>query len=190
MSATARTLTDDRVAELDHKVDALAEQIAFLAERARAEHDRWQRWEELLHDLAPVAREAFETAAVQLDGFDRAGYVTFTKGGAEVLDRVVRSFDEDDIRQLGDNIVLILQTVKEMTQPEVMTMLQRAAVIAREEEPKQISLLQLLRRMNDPAAKRGLDRILRVLQAVADSSPQPLHTTTPSSSSSSSSKKE
>lgn len=228
------TVADDRLAELDRKVDVLTEQLAFLAERARAEQGRRERWEELVHDLTPIARQAYETAAAELadvqeyattedlariaklvlrntrtiermvlqlesmhdlvgevmplgrdafvsltnklDDLERRGYMTFVKGGAEVADRIVTSFSEDDIHQLGDNVVLILQTVKEMTQPEVMTMLQRAAVIAREEEPEQISLLALLRRMNDPAVKRGLDRVLRVLQGVAGSSAQSLQT--------------
>ena len=34
---------------------------------------------------------------------------------------MVTSFGEDDVAALGDNVVLILNTLKEMTQPEVMT---------------------------------------------------------------------
>ena len=42
-----------------------------------------------------------------------------------VVDRIVTGFSEEDVEALGDNVVLILQTVKEMTQPEIMAILYR-----------------------------------------------------------------
>ena len=37
-----------------------------------------------------------------------------------IADRVVTEFTEEDVKALGDNVVTILNAVKEMTQPEVM----------------------------------------------------------------------
>ena len=65
---------------------------------------------------------------------ERKGYFTFVQGGMEILDTVVSNFTEDDVRQLGDNIVLILNTVKEMTQPEAMHLLRSTATVMMEEE--------------------------------------------------------
>ena len=78
-------------------------------------------------------------------------------------------FGPEDVEALGDNIVLILNTVKEMTQPEVMTMLRRTAISAQSidsslAEPP--SLLALAREMREPEVRRGLGRTLSVLRTV------------------------
>jgi uncharacterized protein YjgD (DUF1641 family) len=86
-----------------------------------------------------------------------------------ILDRVVTSFDEEDLRLLGENVVLILETVKEMTQPDVMQMLQRTARILRyDEEPAKVSLFRLLREMREPEVKLGLHRMLTLLRGLAE----------------------
>ena len=172
--------------ELNRKVDALTEQMAFLAEEARQQQRRRQEWDELKNDLTPVAsemyrltvqqldevdqyvqledglrllkrlmrntrnleqmldqfesfglmwqdvnpltQEAFLTLMGRLDEMERKGYFSFMRGGMGIMDEIVTSFTEEDVRQLGENVVLILRTVKEMTQPEIMTMMQRTAV--------------------------------------------------------------
>lgn len=165
---TTVTTTDDRVAQLDAKIDALTEQVAVLVDQARAAQVRRAEWDELTADVMPLSRDAFVTLTAKLDELERRGYFEFARGGAEVLDRIVTSFGEDELHELGDNIVLMLRTVKEMTQPEVMSLLRRTAAVAREDEPEDVSLFQLLKRLNDPAVKRGIDRMLRVLATAED----------------------
>ncbi|MCI0577938.1 MAG: DUF1641 domain-containing protein [Chloroflexi bacterium] len=215
------------VAELNQKIDALAAQVAFLAEEARQQQRRRQEWAELQSDLAlvgtelfrlsvqqldevesyvqledvfrllkrlmrntrnleqmldqleslaalgqeinPLTQEAFLSVLTRLDEMERKGYFVFFQGGLDIMDRVVTSFSEEDVRQLGENIVLILQTVKEMTQPEIMHMMRQTAAVIREEEPAgDVSLLQILRQLNDPAVKRGLAKTLTVLRTVSE----------------------
>ena len=82
---------------------------------------------------------------------------------------------EEDVEALGDNVVLILETVKELTQPDVMAVLyrmieaihrQQAQMEAEPEEPP--SLFQLVRKMRDPEIRRGIGRALNTLSAVSD----------------------
>jgi uncharacterized protein YjgD (DUF1641 family) len=125
-------------------------------------------------DAAPLSGPAVAALTERLATLDRKGYFDFARHSAGVLERVVDAFDEDDIDQLGDNVVLILQTVKEMTQPEVMQMLRRTATavqsqqhsIARGEEDTP-SLWRLMRRMRDPEVRRGLSRALDMLRFIA-----------------------
>lgn len=212
--------------ELNRKVDALTEQMAFLAEEARQQQRRRQEWDELKNDLTPVAgemyrltvqqldevdqyvqledglrllkrlmrntrnleqmldqfesfglmwqdvnpltQEAFLTLMGRLDEMERKGYFSFMRGGMGIMDQIVTSFTEEDVRQLGENVVLILRTVKEMTQPEIMTMMQRTAVSLQEEPVENVSLMGILRQLNDPAVKRGLSKTLNVLKTVSE----------------------
>lgn len=218
---------DQGMIELNHKVDALTDQVAFLTEEARLQRNRREEWDELKSDLTPVAGEAYRLSVQQLEEIDgyvqledfvrlakrlmrntrnfemmldqlesiselthevtplteevflmlmsrldqmeRKGYFTFMQRGMEILDEVVTNFTEEDVQQLGENIVLILNTVKEMTQPEIMQLLQSTALVMREEDiPGNVSMLYLMRQINDPAVKRGLARTLNVLKTVSD----------------------
>lgn len=130
--------------------------------------DQLESVAELGREVSPLSHEAFLALMMRLDEMERKGYFTFMRGGLNIADRVVTSFDEEDVRQLGDNIVLILQTVKQMTQPDVMRLLQNTAVVMREEEAGDVSMLTILRQLNDPAVKRGLSKTLTVLRTVSD----------------------
>jgi uncharacterized protein YjgD (DUF1641 family) len=130
--------------------------------------DQLESFTELWQDLSPLSRDAFLSLMGHLDEFERKGYFSFLKGGLEIVDKVVTSFSEEDVHQLGDNIVLILQTVKEMTQPEVMNMMRHTAHIVRDEEPVNTSFLSIVRQLNDPSVRRGLAKTLQVLKSVAE----------------------
>jgi uncharacterized protein YjgD (DUF1641 family) len=130
--------------------------------------DQLESMMELWRDVSPLSQDAFLALMKQLDEMERKGYFVFLQGGLNIADRIVTSFSEEDVRQLGENIVLILQTVKEMTQPEIMTMLRDTASIVKDEEPVDTSILSLIRQMNDPAVRKGLAKTLQVLKSVAD----------------------
>jgi uncharacterized protein YjgD (DUF1641 family) len=131
--------------------------------------DQLESFTELWQDLSPLSRDAFLSLMTQLNELEQKGYFSFLRGGLEIVDKVVTSFSEDDVRQLGDNVVLILQTVKEMTQPEVMNMMRNTAHIVRDEEPVDTSFLSIIRQLNDPSVRKGLAKTLQVLKSVADS---------------------
>ena len=100
---------------------------------------------------------------------DRRGYFTWIRGGVELLDRIITGFDEEDMQALSDNVVLIFETVKEMTQPEVMRMLQRSARMMREdvEPPKKLSMFRLMRELRDPEVKLAIYRTLTMLKGMS-----------------------
>ena len=85
-----------------------------------------------------------------------------------MVDNVVTSFSEEDVNRLGDNIVLILNTVKDMTQPEIMNFVRNTLEVAEREveKPVNTSCGRILGQMSDPAVRRGLALTLRVLRVV------------------------
>jgi uncharacterized protein YjgD (DUF1641 family) len=123
----------------------------------------------LWQDLNPLTQDAFLALMNRLDEMERKGYFTFLRGGMSIMDEIVTSFSEEDVEQLGQNVVLILNTVKEMTQPEIMMLMQNTAHVMLEEEPmKDVSMMSILRQLNDPAVKRGLAKTLTVLKTVSE----------------------
>ena len=130
--------------------------------------DQLEAGSDLADTLGPLTDQAFEKSVDALAEMERKGYFAFARGGAHILDSLVTSFSEDDVRRLGDNIVLIVNTVKDMTQPEILGFVRNMLMLAEKEleQPLDISALGLVRQMNDPRVRRGLALTLRVLQAV------------------------
>jgi uncharacterized protein YjgD (DUF1641 family) len=217
---------DQSMVELNHKIDELSAQVAYLAEQAQAAERQRADRAELIRDLTPIANEAFRLSVeqleeiqeyVELDDFlrlvkrvarngrnfekmlnqlesmmdlaetvgplaneafgkavhqltemERKGYFTFAQGGMQIMDNVVTSFTEEDVNRFGDNVVLILNTVKDMTQPEIMNFVRNTLLVAEQEieKPVDISYTGLMRQMRDPEVRRGLALTMRVLHVV------------------------
>ncbi len=123
---------------------------------------------DLVDDAAPIGRSAFITLMEQLEDLERKGYFEFATEAFGVFDEVVASFTKEDVRALGENIALILGTVREMTQPEIMTMVRRTASTVRDQEvPENITLRSLFKQMRDPAVKQGLAKVLMTLRSLS-----------------------
>ena len=123
---------------------------------------------ELMQTMGPAGHEAFNNTVGLLQSLESRGYFSFARGGAQIADNIVTSFTEEDVRRLGDNVVLILNTVKDMTQPEIMGFVRNfvANVELEVEKPLHISLPALLGQMRDPHVRRGLGLTMRVLRVI------------------------
>lgn len=129
---------------------------------------------ELVEDAAPLGTDAVGVLVDRLAEAERKGYFAFARAGAGIVDRVVTNFDEADIEQLGDNVVSILEAVREITRPEMLSFLSRMveavrieqrAVAGETEEPP--TLWSLARQIRDPEVRRGMARALNTLRAVS-----------------------
>jgi uncharacterized protein YjgD (DUF1641 family) len=128
-----------------------------------------------------------ETATSKLAAIEERGYFEFAKGAVRVADKVVTGFSEEDVEALGDNVVLILETIKDLTQPEVMAALHRMITVVQEQqrhiadEPVEApSLFSIVRQLRDPDIRRGMARGLNALRAVSEVEPEVKQTKTPS----------
>lgn len=123
---------------------------------------------DLVQTVGPMTDEAFQKAVDVLQVAEHKGYFALARGGMQIADNVVTSFTEEDVRKLGDNVVLILNTVKDMTQPEIMGLVR--AIVAQSEvevsKPVNTSLPALLGQMRDPNVRRGLALSMRIMSVV------------------------
>ena len=129
---------------------------------------------ELLHTLNSLSGAAMGKATEVLAVADDKGYFAFAREGSKIADRVVTEFSEEDVRALGDNVVTILNAVKEMTQPEVMGLVQRTAISVQDVEETHMeppSMFALLKQMRDPQTRRGLARVMTMLHTVGAEHP-------------------
>jgi uncharacterized protein YjgD (DUF1641 family) len=119
---------------------------------------------ELLHEATSLTGAGMATLSTTLATAGDKGYFTFVRGASAIVDEVVESFGEEDLKALGANVVLILQTVKQMTQPQILRFLSTTVAEVQEvDDAPAPSTVHLLRQMRDPQVRRGLARTLTVL---------------------------
>jgi uncharacterized protein YjgD (DUF1641 family) len=172
----AMQMASDQLEELDLSSEELVSMLRTLARSL-------PQLEALLAQVGPLSELA--TQVTQLSGpgmakltevltvADDKGYFAFARQGGMIADRVVTEFTEEDVKALGDNVVTILNAVKEMTQPEVMGLVQRTAISVSDAEDTPMeppSIFALLKSMRDPQTRRGLAKVMAMLHTVGEES--------------------
>lgn len=171
-------LTINELAEIG--TEFRVEDLLFLLKRLLRSTELLNRMLDQLEALsalgdesAVLGKQVFCTVVENLDRLERRGAFAFARSGVYVMDQILSEFNEEDVRALGDNIVTILKTVRNMTQPEIMNLANNAVQALQEDDTTQesTSLLALAREFNDPKVRRGLTRMLHMLKALADQPP-------------------
>jgi uncharacterized protein YjgD (DUF1641 family) len=106
----------------------------------------------------------------KFDEIDRKGYFQFAKELQKAADNVVTSFTPNDVKLLGDNLVTILNTVKNLTQPDMLQAINNAVAVYKNIDVKvdeKVSLISLIKELNSPEVKRGLAVGLKFLKNLA-----------------------
>lgn len=134
--------------------------------------DQLENIKNFVEDASPLSRDIFIDFMRRLDEFDRKGYFYFMKELSKVGDKVVTSFTVEDVKSLGDNIVTILNTVKNLTQPDVLESIDSAVMVYKKlgiEVTEKVSYISLLKEFNTPEMKKGLAFGIRFLKSLAES---------------------
>lgn len=154
--------------DLDQRFEALTRQVQFLVDEAEERRVLHGTYSDLVKDLTPVASQGMDSITKAMTEAEDKGYVDFARSGLGVVDRVVTSFSQEDVDALGDNIVLILEAVKEMTQPELMQMMRSTLheVGEFDDTATPPSILSLLGQMREPDVRRGLARMVALLRSM------------------------
>lgn len=114
---------------------------------------------DLKKDAGPIVNEMIIEFTKNLHKREQKGYFEFAKEIGNVMDNIVTNFSSEDIRQLADNIVLMLQTVKNLTQPEILLAVNNAVKVYESIQTSNIkpySIWTLLREMKSPEMKSVL----------------------------------
>jgi uncharacterized protein YjgD (DUF1641 family) len=110
-------------------------------------------------DVGPIANEMIIDFTKQMNEYEQKGYFKFFREFGPIIDNIVTGFSPEDLKGLADNIVSILNTVKEMTQPEVLGTMQNAIKAFNSMETETVpsySVWKLMREMNSPEMKKAL----------------------------------
>lgn len=143
---------------IEHKIDLLAARVATLADAQR-------KRDELFQELSPIARQMLAAASERLEAAEQAGYLAFGRGLADVVDHIVKGYSPEDVADLARSIVTILDTVRALTQPQMLKLasdLSDAAGHVDRLEPA--GVVGMVRASRDLDAQRGMAVVLEVLR--------------------------
>jgi uncharacterized protein YjgD (DUF1641 family) len=170
VSPAAGASDDDRLDRIEARLDAL---LAH-AERRDAELEPLR---DLAAEVGVLSGPVVDSATARVADWNERGHLGFARSSARVVDRIVTAFDEEDVEALGDNVVLMLETFRDLTQPEILRLLRQTAgsVSHPESDVKgpPPSAFALLRELRDPEVRRGLGRMLELLRSLGAEEPAP-----------------
>jgi len=122
---------------------------------------------DFLKDASPIARQVGLDAIQKLHELEQKGYIDFFRELTRVLDNIVTGFKKEDVKALADNIVTILNTVKSMTQPDMLEALNNGVKVYKSIDTKNIpeyTIWKALREMRSPEMRRGLGFMITFLK--------------------------
>lgn len=126
-------------------------------------------------DARPLGKAAFASLLENLEQLEERGYLDFFREVLKILDTVVTSFTVEDIRLLRENVTSILLTVKNLTQPEMLSTMNHAVGFYQKMDimvEHSVSYRKILKALKDPEVKRGIVFLLEFVKNMANSNGQ------------------
>lgn len=135
--------------------------------------DMFESITDLMKDAGPIVNEVGIDFTNKLHEFEQKGYFEFFAELTRIMDNIVTSYSPEEVRALADNVVTILDTVKNLTQPDMLNAINNAVSIFKNLDTNDIeeySLWKAFREMNTPEMKRGLGFIMTFLKNLSKES--------------------
>jgi len=110
-------------------------------------------------DLTPIVTESIIDFTKQLAKFEEKGYFKFMIEVGNIFNNILEHYKPEDVRELSENIVNIVDTVRAATQPKMMNAINNGVKIYGSldmEDVPEYSIFKLMREMNKPEMKRAL----------------------------------
>lgn len=114
---------------------------------------------DLMRDVGPIANEVIIDATKKLNEFEQKGYFEFMREFGRIIDNIVIHYGAEDARMLADNVVAILDTVQNLTQPDMLRSVDNAVKVFSNLETENIpeySIFKVVRELNKPYMKKSL----------------------------------
>jgi uncharacterized protein YjgD (DUF1641 family) len=125
---------------------------------------------DLAKDASPILHQMGLDGIHMMNQFEQKGYFDFLREAMKIMDNVVTHFSVEDVRLLSENIVTILETVKSLTQPDMLKAINSGLVVYKSievEDIEEYSLWKAMKAMNSKEMKRGLGFMITFLQNIA-----------------------
>lgn len=178
VSIVGKDIYDTAVEELDNRMVNLdLDQVKCLVLRVLRNIDNMNKFLEMfesmndfIKDASPIFNEVIIDFTKKMQEFDEKGYFEFFAEAGKIFDNIVTHYKPEDVRELSENIVTIMETVRSATQPEMMSAINNGLKIYGSLEMDNIpeySVFKVMREMNKPDMKRALGFFVTFMKNMA-----------------------
>ena len=178
VSIVGKDIYDTAVEELDNRMCSIdLDQVKGLVLRVLRNVENMNKFLELfesMNDLAkdagPILNEVIIDFTKKLHEFDQKGYFEFFAEAGNIFDKIITHYEPKDVKELSDNIVTIMETVRSATQPEMMKALNNGLKVYGSMEMENVpeySVFKVIREINQPEMKRALGFFVTFMKNMA-----------------------
>lgn len=172
-TSTVKALDDQNVEIYPEELSEMGIRLVRNIRNINVMLDFLESMTDLTKDLAPIANEVIIDGTKKLNEFEQKGYFEFLRELGKIIDNIVTHFTTEDLKMLADNIVTIMETVKNLTQPEMLKSVNNAVKIFASmdiDQAPQYSVWKLMREMNQPEMKKALGFFVMFMKNLNNSS--------------------
>jgi uncharacterized protein YjgD (DUF1641 family) len=126
---------------------------------------------DFVKDATPIVHQVGLDAIQKLNYLEQRGYIDFFRELSKALDNIVTHFSAEDVKALADNVVVIMETVKNLTQPDMLKAVNNAVMIYKNldmEQVEEYSLLRAMMQFRKPEMKRGIGFMVTFLKKLSE----------------------
>jgi uncharacterized protein YjgD (DUF1641 family) len=171
MYDTAVEELDNRMVNLDlDQVKGLILRILRNIENMNNFLEMFESITDLMKDAGPIVNEVIIDFTKKLNELDQKGYFEFFGETGKIFDNIISHYSPKDVKELADNVVTIMETVRSATQPEMMSALNNGLKIYGSMEMDNVpeySIFKVMREMNQPEMKRALGFFVTFMKNMA-----------------------
>ena len=125
---------------------------------------------DFMADISPVLHQVGLDAVNKMNELDQKGYFAFGAEMMKVMDKFIRAFTVEDLRNLQANADNIAGIIRNLTQPELVSALNHTtralATVKMDETLDNKSLFGIMKQLNTPEVRKSLSYTLRIIQAI------------------------
>jgi uncharacterized protein YjgD (DUF1641 family) len=113
---------------------------------------------DFVKDASPIIKQVGIDGVAKFNEYEQKGYFNFLSEFGHIIDNIVEHYSVEDVRMLADNIVVIMDTVKNLTQPQMLKSIDNAIRIFAKLEMDNIpeySIFKVMRELNKPEMKKA-----------------------------------
>jgi uncharacterized protein YjgD (DUF1641 family) len=119
--------------------------------------------------VGPVVTQIGLDGIKKMHELEEKGYFDFFRELSGIIDNIIQHFSADDVKLLADNIVTILETVKNLTQPDMLGAMNNAINVFKKlemDEIEEYSLWKAFNELRTPEGKKGIGFIMTFLKNI------------------------
>lgn len=131
---------------------------------------------DFVQDATPIGKEVFKDILKLLHELEQKGYFAYARELGRMTDNIASHFSVEDVRLLADNIVTILETVKSVTQPEMLQATNNALSVLKSFDPAKAepySIFRVIREINSPEMRRAWGVFYSFLMEISNQADAP-----------------